>query len=191
MTRLAESNQRKQQIADALIALTEEKDYSKITVQDIARQAEINRQTFYYHFADKEQLLDWVYLHGSLKYLTSEDLSLDNWEEKARQMLEAMHARGNFYQKTVTDTPDILVREFSKVVTRLFHKLFEDVDAEGILSDQDKAFYGRFFAYGCSGVLVEWISKGLPETPLEIATQLFRLAKDVEFFSYRLYESDN
>lgn len=188
---MAESNQRKQQIADALILLAEEKDYGKITVQDIARKAGINRQTFYYHFADKEQLLDWVYLHGSLKYLTAEDLSLDNWEEKARQMLEAMRARGDFYQKTVTETPDVLVREFSKILNRLFRKLFEDVDAEGILSDQDKTFYGRFFSYGCSGVLLEWITKGFPETPLEIATQLFRLAKDVEFFSSRLYDRDN
>ena len=96
----------------------------------------------------------------------------------------------SFYQETVEAQRDILTEEFSKIVIRLFRKLFEDVDHEGLLSDSDKEFYGRFFAYGCSGVLLSWIRGGYQETPLEIATQLFRLAKDIEFFGSRLYQQE-
>ncbi|WP_122646221.1 TetR/AcrR family transcriptional regulator [Enterococcus mediterraneensis] len=187
---MAEGNQTKRAIAKALIALTEEKPYAKISVQDISRKAEINRQTFYYHFSDKDELLRWLYLHDSLKYLTSSELSIGNWEEQALKMLKRMKEKGDFYTTTVANSRDILVKEFSLIVAKLFRKLFEQVDVEGVLTDKDKDFYGRFFAYGCSGVLLNWITEGYQETPLEIATQLFQLAKDVEFFSIRLYQSE-
>lgn len=60
------------------------------------------------------------------------------------------------------------------------------MDEERQLSARDKLFYARF-SYGCSGVLVNWITNEYEETPMEIAMQLFRLAKDTELYSYRLY----
>ena len=187
---MAEGNRTKKMIAQVLVQLVEKKPFSKITVQDIAQAAGINRQTFYYHFADKRELLQWVYRQDSLCYLTSSELSLENWEEQARKMLVAMKANAVFYQETVAAQQDILVQEFAEIVHRLFQKLFETVDQEGLLSEADKVFYGRFFSYGCSGVLLDWIKGGYQETPLAISAQLFRLAKDVEFFSSRLYQSE-
>src|SRR5664279_2590257 len=43
---------------EALIALIEEKDYSEITIQDIADRADVNRVTFYLHYRDKQDLLE-------------------------------------------------------------------------------------------------------------------------------------
>ncbi|MGC3051160.1 TetR-like C-terminal domain-containing protein, partial [Enterococcus faecalis] len=43
-------------------------------------------------------------------------------------------------------------------------------------------------SYGCSGVLRKWILEVYPQSPLEMATQLFRLAKETEFMAYHLYE---
>lgn len=184
-------NQTKVKIATALIELVKTTDYNKISVQTIASQAGINRQTFYYHFADKDELLRFIYYNEALNFLTSDELSLDNWEEQVLQMLRAIHSRGDFYRKTVADRKEILIREFSQIVGRLFRKLFEEFDTENYLSESDKDFYGHFFAYGCSGVLLAWIEADYPESPLEIATQMFRLAKDVELYSYRLYQQDD
>lgn len=187
---MAEGNRTKKQIAQVLLHLVAEKPFSKITVQDMAKGAGINRQTFYYHFNDKKELLRWFYQQDSLCYLTTDELSLENWEEQARKMLVAMKANGAFYQATVAEQQDILVQEFVTITSKLFHKLFETVDQEGLLSEADKLFYGRFFSYGCSGVMMDWIREGFQETPLAISAQLFRLAKDVEFFSSRLYQTE-
>lgn len=176
-------------IASALIDLCEEKSFRKISVQDITKTVGLNRQTFYYHFTDKYDLLRWIYEKNALIYLGA-DVSVDNWEEQALKMLKAIQNKRDFYFNTVTSDSEILMNEFSKVTNQLFIHFFEHLDQEKQLLEEDKKFYARFFSYGCSGVLINWIVAGYQETPLEIATQLFRLAKDTELYSYRLYTQD-
>ncbi len=48
----------KKMILDAFVSLIAEKDYDKITVQEIADLAMVNRATFYAHFKDKSDLYD-------------------------------------------------------------------------------------------------------------------------------------
>ncbi|MHC5374112.1 TetR/AcrR family transcriptional regulator [Enterococcus sp. LJL120] len=180
----------KQDLAKALLKLAQAEPFKKISVQKLTEAAGINRQTFYYHFSDKNQLLRWVYQEDSLHFLDAAEVNIDNWEEQALKMLTAMNSNQNFYQHTVKDNAEILVQEFITVIHQLFIKLFENMDVEHELSVEDKQFYARFFSYGCSGILTSWILEGFQETPLEISVQLFRLAKDTEFFSYRLYAKE-
>lgn len=180
----------KMQLAQALLKLTQTEPLKKISVQKITEAVGINRQTFYYHFSDKNQLLKWVYQQDALHFLAADEVTIDNWEEQALKMLKAMAANQNFYQNTVQDNTEILAQEFIAVIQQLFIKLFENMDVDHELSNQDKEFYARFFSYGCSGVLTHWILAGFQETPLEISVQFFRLAKDTEFFSYRLYAKE-
>lgn len=48
----------KKAIKDAFLKLINEKNYNKISVQDIVNEALINRNTFYLHYLDKDDLLD-------------------------------------------------------------------------------------------------------------------------------------
>lgn len=141
-------------------------------------------------FTDKYDLLRWVYCEDALHYLDPQCLSLDNWEEQALKMLKAIAEKKEFYANTVLSDPEILQKEFSQLIQKSFIKIFEQMDEERQLSARDKLFYARFFSYGCSGVLVNWITNEYEETPMEIAMQLFRLAKDTELYSYRLYAKE-
>lgn len=49
----------KQAIVDAAIGLSKRKHLDKITVTDIVKECHIARQTFYYHFQDIEDVVDW------------------------------------------------------------------------------------------------------------------------------------
>ena len=162
--------------------------FSKNQRPKIANEAKINRQTFYYHFTDKYDLLRWVYCEDALHYLDPQCLSLDNWEEQALKMLKAIAEKKEFYANTVLSDPEILQKEFS-TDPKIIYQDFEQMDEERQLSARDKLFYARF-SYGCSGVLVNWITNEYEETPMEIAMQLFRLAKDTELYSYRLYAKE-
>ena len=50
----------KNTIKEVFISLVEEKGYSKVSVKDIDKKAKINRNTFYLHYLDKEDLIDKI-----------------------------------------------------------------------------------------------------------------------------------
>lgn len=86
-------------------------------------------------------------------------------------------------------TPEILQKEFStdpkNHLSRFLNKWMKK---DNFL--QETNYFMLVFSYGCSGVLVNWITNEYEETPMEIAMQLFRLAKDTELYSYRLYAKE-
>lgn len=53
------STNTKQMLADALMDLSCKKPFSKISVSELVNSCNINRKTFYYHFADIYDLLEW------------------------------------------------------------------------------------------------------------------------------------
>lgn len=187
---MAEGKATKEILVKALVALCQTKNYDKITVRDISQSAGLNRQTFYYHFKDKNDLLRYAYYQRGMQYLISSELSLENWEEAVLQMLKQMQECHQFYLNTVTAESEVLTKDFTDLAKSLFVRLFDDVDQEGELSLTDKEFYARFLAYGCGGILTDWLLAGAKQPPITIAAQLFRFAKDIEFFAYRLYEKD-
>ncbi len=46
-------------IADTFMALSKTKDVDKITVMDLVKACHISRQTFYYHFQDILEVIEW------------------------------------------------------------------------------------------------------------------------------------
>ena len=60
------SDRTKLWIADKMKSLMEKKSLDKIRVTEICREAQIERQTFYYHFRDKYDLVAWIFVHNSL-----------------------------------------------------------------------------------------------------------------------------
>ena len=60
------SHSTKQLLSDTLIQLAAQKPFSKITVSEIVALCDINRKTFYYHFTDLYDLLEW-YLNQEIE----------------------------------------------------------------------------------------------------------------------------
>ncbi len=65
----------KQLLVDAFLKISREKKLSQITVKDITDIATLNRATFYAHFTDKEDLLDYTLSVTILKDL-NDNLSI-------------------------------------------------------------------------------------------------------------------
>ena len=59
----------KETLADALIRLSAAKPISRITVQDIVNECNTSRRTFYNHFHDKYELINWIYESKTNKIL--------------------------------------------------------------------------------------------------------------------------
>lgn len=183
-----ENQRTKKAFGTTLIELCQEKDFNKLNIADLADRLNYSRQAFYYHFTDKYALLEWVYEEDSLHYLSNE-VTLDNWQERVYQMLEQMQKKTKFYQQTIQSDPTILERRFIELIQELFLALFTKEEEVTQISSQDRLFYAEFFSYGCSGVLLKWIRGGMKESSEMITQKLTRLAHDSAFIVQRLEEN--
>ena len=106
---MAESEITKRAIADSLKELTKTKPFDKISVKDISEKCGINRQTFYYHFIDKFDLLEWIYQTELFdKYMADVDFNI--WYDRIILVLEAMKEEKSFYVNTVNHTENYIQR---------------------------------------------------------------------------------
>ena len=58
---MSDSNITKKALVNALKELMEEKAFEKISVKDICEKCTMNRKSFYYHFKDKYDLVNWIF----------------------------------------------------------------------------------------------------------------------------------
>ena len=57
----------KNALAASLKKLLSKKELSKITITNITEECGVNRQTFYYHFKDIYDLLEWIFTNESIE----------------------------------------------------------------------------------------------------------------------------
>ena len=76
-------------LAASLKKLLEKKTLNKITVRDITDDCGVNRQTFYYHFHDVYDLVEWIFTQEAQKYL-SDGIDAKNWREVISDLMEGL-----------------------------------------------------------------------------------------------------
>ena len=59
----------KEKLAQALKEACQTQKLDQIKIQNLTQMAGINRQTFYYHFKNIEELFSWVYVNEALVHL--------------------------------------------------------------------------------------------------------------------------
>lgn len=174
---MQENYSTKKLLGQALIILSQKKNFSKITISDITQVSGFNRQTFYYHFRDKYELLIWIYEQDAFR-VVDQQLNFDNWHIYMQRLLEVILQNKDFYINTI-HTDEVYFGDFVFRFTETFFcRAINLLDVEGKLHELDKQFYSQFFSFGIRGVLINWIKKNMKEDPARLAMNLKRLAKD-------------
>lgn len=70
---MADSNITKNAMAAAMKALMREKKLSRISITDICGACGMNRNSFYYHFKDKYDLVNWIFYTEFVRNIKLED----------------------------------------------------------------------------------------------------------------------
>lgn len=177
----------KQALARGLKTLATRVNFDKITVADITDECGLNRQTFYYHFEDKLDLLHWIYDNESFA-LTS-DINLDNWNEKFRDMLKLIKNDKMFYMNTIKCSNDYFEEYLLDIFQKLFEKGIEDVGIPNKLEAEDKMLLARFFSHGLSGIVIEWALGGMTEDEDAFSEKLLQLAESSQRTMYLRYKN--
>lgn len=70
----------KEILANGLLDLCHKKDLSQITVKDLLETTGVSRQTFYNHFLDKNDLIQYIYNHKIIDHFNGQNPNLNFYE---------------------------------------------------------------------------------------------------------------
>lgn len=169
----------KQQFADALSALLERKSLDRITVSDITDECGLNRQTFYYHFHDIYELIEWQ-IDCRTAEISATDNCVESWDEMLDSIFVGMlenrrlvkhlyHSRGWHH------IMDYLYRRLSPLLNQRAHYVAQRDHME--VDDGDIKFVVQIHQIAACGILDAWIDSGMPGSHPKDLDRLRRLMR--------------
>ncbi|WKY42846.1 TetR/AcrR family transcriptional regulator C-terminal domain-containing protein [Eubacteriaceae bacterium ES2] len=181
----------KRALADGFKELLKIKSFEKITITDITSKCGLNRQTFYYHFQDKYDLINWiVYQEGIL--MVKNDLTIDNWDQKVSKLLSIMKKDKLFYQTTLKDIEGTEFSNYLFSVTRdIFLEMIDHISlnnhSDHTIDNNKKYFVAEFLSHGVVGMITSWAKNGMKQDPEEITESIRDIISESRFFFMTRY----
>lgn len=171
-------------ITKAFLELFAEKDFERITINDIAERANVNRGTVYLHYNDKYDLLDKLiddHLNQLIQFcdphgetpLVGELLPVFAYIREHFLFFSAMLStpRAALFRQRLTEFVAVNVKE--KLERRLQH------------SEIDRELNAQFMASSFVGIVEWWIQHKMPHPPEYMADQLWKLFEKNEVYPAR------
>lgn len=164
-------------IQTAFMQLLEERPLNKITVNDIAVQCGLNRNTFYYHYQDIPALIEEI-CSNEVERIIREYPTLNSIEEcleaGMRYALEKRRAILHIYN---SDNRQTYINSLWRMCEHAVSTYVNTVFADARLSDSDRALIIHYHKCECFGLMIDWISKGMREDMLQQMRRIWYLKK--------------
>ncbi len=165
----------KKALEASLKKLLLQKPLEKITVSDIAEDCGVNRMTFYYHFKDIYDLIEWSFAEAADEIIEGKK-TYRTWQQGFLQMFEA--ALEN--RALVTSVYHSLNREHMeeylyRITFDLLIGVVEERAAGKRVCESDKKFIADFYKFAFVGLMLDWIKSGMKEDPAQIIDRLSTL----------------
>ena len=142
----------KRALEASLKKLLLERPLDKITVTDIAEDCGINRMTFYYHFRDIYDLVEWACQEDARRILDGKR-TYTTWQEGFRRILDGLIDNRPFILNVYRSVRREQVETFLFQVTHgLLMGVVEELDPRGEVREEDKAFLADFYKYAFVGL---------------------------------------
>ena len=145
----------KREITETLLRLLEKKSLEKITVKELVTLCGISRQTFYYHFEDVLDVVDWWTRQGA-QHLMEESLRTDDPRKALRLFVDytAEH-RQTLQHLLASRWREQLERRLVQVFTTYLQDMLHRMHPNLAMSPADEEAFLTFYACGISGLLME------------------------------------
>lgn len=165
----------KRALEQSLKNLLLKKPLTKITVSDIAADCGINRMTFYYHFKDIYDLVEWACLEDAKRAL-DEKKTCDTWQQGLLQIFEAVQQNKPFILNVYRCVHREQVEKYLQpLVDHLLLDIIQEKSVGMTVRDEDKQFIAQIYSYIFIGLMLDWIKEDMREDPQNIVDRLAKL----------------
>ena len=166
------SQMTKRALVASLKDLLAEKPLDKITVTDLTEHCGVNRMTFYYHFKDIYDLVEWACIENATRALAG--------QKDLRHLAAGLFAdfagraagQGVFYECLPLDQP----RAYRELpLPRDLRSDDRRGGGEGCRHDGARGGQGvhrRFYKYAFVGLTLEWVRTGMKEDPAALVERV-------------------
>ncbi len=155
------SNTTKIALEASLKKLLVQKPLDKITINDITSDCGISRMSFYYHFKDIYDLVEWCCVEDGKRALQDKK-TYDTWQEGVCQIFEAVMENKTFILNVYRSVGRGKVERYlHKLTYQLIVGVVDEKSTQADLTEEDKAFIAEFYKYGFVGMMLDWIERGM------------------------------
>ena len=162
----------KRALAASLKSLLAKKPLDKITVIDIAEDCGVNRQTFYYHFQDIYDLIDWTFVSEADQVIGCKK-TYETWQQGFLQVFQAaLENKGLILNVYHSISRDVVERYLYDITYDLLIGVVEE-QAKGLpVREEDKRFIADFYKFAFVGMVLDWIRRGMKDDPQQMIDRL-------------------
>lgn len=164
----------KQIIARTFMEMVRENGLDRVTVKSLVEACRISRQTFYYHFQDMMEVVEWV-LDQAIQQMLAQTLTTETPREAIGVFVKATMENYSMIKKLLdSQRREQVERMFLQALRTYLRKLIEARGPLLELSYSDLDLMLDFWACGLTGVLFKLGSQRQPDTE-KLADQLCRI----------------
>ncbi|NLO83906.1 MAG: TetR family transcriptional regulator [Clostridiales bacterium] len=159
---MASADITKRVIADTIKKLMMEKPLAKISIGDIVEHCGINRNSFYYHFKDKYDLINWIFYTEITQSMNQEDVLTKSSWTLLQEVLEFLYQDKAFYRNALSVSGQ---NSFAEYFMELLKTLVKTRAFDMFDEDEDREFVATFFADAFVATVFRWLINGAKMTP--------------------------
>ena len=146
-------------LENSLKKLLLQKPLNKITINDITEDCGINRMTFYYHFRDIYDLVEWVCLEDAKKAL-ADNKTYETWQQGFVRIFDAVRENKPFIMNVYRCVSREQVEKYLTPLTDdLLMGVINELSAEMVVRAEDKAFIAQVYSYAFVGLMLDVIQE--------------------------------
>lgn len=159
------SNITKKALASSLKELMKKKDFSKINVGDICNLCGMNRTSFYYHFKDKYDLIEWI-LYTEFMHVV-DNCSMDDFWGFLTEINNYFYKNRQFYISAFAIQGQ---NSFEEMFAEVFEPVMKQFLSSEVLNDEYCDFYCNYYIDASRCALYRWLKADDGTTPEEFVT---------------------
>lgn len=176
---MADSNITKRALAAALKDLMKETSFEKISVGDICERCDMNRKSFYYHFRDKYDLVNWIFDIEFIAVARKKEYD-EPWELLA-DISEFFYKNREFYRRALCiKGQNSFSDHFRDLLLVIIEKRLPDILQVGEVQEFQRNFFADAFVMAFQRWILEYTAMGPEEFLQQIKGCMHYLAISYE-----------
>lgn len=179
---MADSNITKRALANALKKLMQDVPFAKISVADICEKCDMNRKSFYYHFQDKYELMNWIFDIEFIEFI--ERGSAGQSIEEMTALFRILYDNRAFYCNALSVQGQ---NSLSEHIREIALPVLQTRLQEALAGEEDSEFYIEFFLDALLSAVFRWIRNENCEPPEKFIPHFFSCIQSTAKFILKKY----